>query len=112
MNAPSIDDVVKHLRQLRETLAHAIKSGNLRPDRFNDATAQVRALDNELLKLGIKPAAMSKGKPRTAPFGGRANRRAAKRSQGNTLEQRIKDKAERKRIAEIHGCAIEDVERV
>jgi hypothetical protein len=105
MNAPSIEKVIEHMKQLRATLAHTLAGGNLRTERFNDATAQLRALDEELLKLGVDPLNIRNGKPRTAPFANatRKKRRTAKRSQGMTLTQRIAEKAQRKRLFAQHG---------
>lgn len=89
MTTPSLESIVRHLIQLRKTLSHSLTSGNLSVDRFNDATAQMRALDRELLGLGVKPTNTGK---RTAPINSaaaRTIRREAKRSQGNTLTQRM-----------------------
>jgi hypothetical protein len=85
---PSMKDVIRHLTQLRDQLAYAIKADGLNVARFNDAQKQIRELDQQLTALGVPPMDLAPAK-RDGAMGTRNQRRAAKRSQGNTLTQRM-----------------------
>lgn len=58
MNAPdrpkvTVDEVIRHLKQLRATFAHAIKQSNIGPARFNELREQLLPLDVQLRNLGV-----------------------------------------------------------
>jgi hypothetical protein len=53
MKTPDHDDVIAVLRQLRVTLAHALKQPNISPIRFNEVRAQLAPLDEQLRNLGV-----------------------------------------------------------
>jgi len=88
MTAPTPQDVIRHLQSLRRVLQHALKAEGLPVERFNDATAQLKALDAQLKTLEL-PEEMPQVTWPTMHRMTRAHRRAAKRSQGNTLTQRM-----------------------
>lgn len=46
-------DVIRHLQQLRATMAHALTQPNISPKRFNEIREQMLPLDVELHKLGV-----------------------------------------------------------
>lgn len=50
---PDRDDVIGVLKQLRATLAHALKQPNISPIRFNDAREQMLGLDEQLHNMGV-----------------------------------------------------------
>jgi hypothetical protein len=50
---PDRDDVISVLKQLRATLAHALKQANISPIRFNEVRAQLAPLDEQLRNLGV-----------------------------------------------------------
>lgn len=85
---PSVKDVIRHLTQLRSQLAFAIKADGLNIDRFNDAQKQIRELDQQLTAFGVTPMDLPPAK-RDGATGTRNQRRAAKRSQGNTFTERV-----------------------
>lgn len=45
-------DVIRFLRQMRETLSHALTQPNISPARFNEIRAQILPLDEQLRALG------------------------------------------------------------
>jgi hypothetical protein len=53
MKTPDHDDVIAVLRQLRTTLAHALRQPNISPIRFNEVRAQLAPLDEQLRNLGV-----------------------------------------------------------
>lgn len=50
---PNRDDVIRVLKQLRATLAHALKQANISPARFNEVRAQLGPLDEQLRNMGV-----------------------------------------------------------
>jgi hypothetical protein len=54
MTAPTKEDVIKMLMQLRKTLAHALTQPNISPKRFNDIREQLLPLDVQLNNLGVE----------------------------------------------------------
>lgn len=50
---PTKEDVIKHLTQLRNTLAHSLRQPHISPARFNEIREQLVPLDAELHKLGV-----------------------------------------------------------
>lgn len=56
MNTPPVpnrDDVIRVLKQLRATLAHALKQANISPARFNEVREQLAPLDEQLRNMGV-----------------------------------------------------------
>lgn len=50
---PDREDVVAVLKQLRATLAHALRQPNISPIRFNEVREQLLPLDEQLRNLGV-----------------------------------------------------------
>lgn len=50
---PTKEDVIRHLTQLRATLAHALTQPNISPKRFNEIREQLAPLDAQLHWLGV-----------------------------------------------------------
>lgn len=49
------EQVIKHLTQLRRSLAHSLKQPNISALRFNEIRAQLLPLDEQLRQLGVDP---------------------------------------------------------
>lgn len=50
---PTVERTIGLLKQLRATLAHALKQPNISPIRFNDARELMLGLDEQLRNLGV-----------------------------------------------------------
>lgn len=97
MHNVSMDAVIKHLTQLRATLVHALTHQNISAKRFNEIRSQLLPLDEQLRGLGVdlEPTPqMSSTYVRLSRHDRRMRQRANK---FDTIEQRIKRKAERNR---------------
>lgn len=98
MKPPSMDDVKKHLLQLRATLVHALTQPNISPKRFNECRSQILPLDQQLRALGVEDlpftAQMQPSFVKVTRHERRQRQRASKHS---PYEQRVQSKLAAKR---------------
>lgn len=98
MEAPNHDSVVKHLMQLRATMAHALTQPNISAKRFNDIRAQLLPLDDQLRKLGVDLAPTPQMSPNYVRLSRHDRRQRQRASKFDTYEQRVRQKIDRKRM--------------
>ena len=94
IEAVSKEQVIKHLMQLRATLAHALTQPNISVKRFNEIRDQMLPLDEQLRTLGIDPKVTPQMNPAYVRLTRHQRRQRQRASKFPAYEQRIREKLE------------------
>jgi len=96
MNTVGKDDVIRHLKQIRATLTHALTQPDISVTRFNAIREQLLPLDEELRKLGIDPEPTPQMGHAYVKLTRYQQRRRARASKFPSYEQRLREKRAQK----------------
>ena len=93
------ETVIKHLLQLRATIAHMLKQPGISPWRFNDARAQLIPLDEQLRNLGVDLEPLPQAAPAYRVLSRAERRQRQRASKFGTYEQRVQHKLAKRSVS-------------
>ena len=95
MNKPTTEDVIRHLTQLRKTLALSLTQPHISARRFNEIREQLRPLDEQLRNMGVTDLPVTPQMSPSYVVPSRYERRKHKRADKfNSYESRVRRRFE------------------